>query len=425
MKSAVFGLLLCGLYAGASNAQTPPAGAQTPPPADSAPARLRVYLDCFDCFEQYLRDEIPWVDFVRQPQDADVHVLSSSNSTGGGGREVVLRFVGAGRFEMVDAELKAVSQTAEPENLRRARVLRTVEVGLLGYLARDGLLPEVDVDVSSPGGAGTVEPPADPWDLWVFRVSAGGSFDAEESNEELRWDLSLAADRVTEHWKIGVGASTDQQRERFDLDEDDPLQVHQHESEFDWFVAKSVGPHWSFGLDGRVASSTFGNTRFSIRSAPAVEFSIFPYREYATRQFVIQYEIGVERAQYTEVTLFDRLEETLWRHELSAELDQRQTWGSLQAGVEWSQYLHDASKYRLEVDGEISLRIVRGLSLDLDASASRIRDQISLPRRSASTEEVLLRLRELQSGYEVSVSAGISYSFGSLFNNVVNPRFGN
>jgi hypothetical protein len=37
---------------------------------------------------------------------------------------------------------------------------------------------------------------------------------------------------------------------------------------------------------------------------------------------------------------------------------------------------------------------------------------------------VLLRLRELQSGFEVSFSVGLSYSFGSLFNNVVNPRFG-
>ena len=38
---------------------------------------------------------------------------------------------------------------------------------------------------------------------------------------------------------------------------------------------------------------------------------------------------------------------------------------------------------------------------------------------------MLLQLRELQSGYEVSFSVGVSYSFGSLFNNVVNPRFRN
>ena len=105
-------------------------------------------------------------------------------------------------------------------------------------------------------------------------------------------------------------------------------------------------------------------------------------------------------------------------------MDQRQPWGSLEAGVEWSQYLHDLGKYRLEIDAEVSLRVVRGLSVNVEGNASRIRDQLSLPRRSATSEEVLLRLRELQSGYEVQFSFGLSYRFGSLFNNIVNPRFG-
>ena len=50
------------------------------------------------------------------------------------------------------------------------------------------------------------------------------------------------------------------------------------------------------------------------------------------------------------------------------------------------------------------------------------RDQaVPLARTS---EEVLLRLRELQSGYQVSVDISLTYSFGSIFNNIVNPRFG-
>jgi hypothetical protein len=258
----------------------------------------------------------------------------------------------------------------------------------------------------------------------VFNVRTGASLDSEESNRELQWDLNLSADRVTEDWKIGFGASLDERRETFDLDEDDPFEVKRTDRSAEWFVARGLGPHWSVGVDGEVESSTFGNTRFSAQTAPAVEFSVFPYRDYATRQFVFQYSVGIQHAKYTEVTLFDKLEETRPRHELSANLDQRQPWGSLEAGIEWSQYLHDATKYRLEVDAELSLRIIRGLSFNIEGNASRIHDQLSLPRRSATSEEVLLRLRELQSDYEVSFSASVSYSFGSLFNNVVNPRFG-
>ena len=114
--------------------------AQTPTPAQTAPAgtRLRVFLDC-DCFQEYLRDEIKWVDFVRQPQDADVHILSASNDTGGGGREILLRFVGGGRHQGVNQELRVISVNADTEDSRRRDMLRTVSVVLLGYMARNGL----------------------------------------------------------------------------------------------------------------------------------------------------------------------------------------------------------------------------------------------------------------------------------------------
>ena len=39
-------------------------------------------------------------------------------------------------------------------------------------------------------------------------------------------------------------------------------------------------------------------------------------------------------------------------------------------------------------------------------------------------EEVLLRLRRLRSGYEYNLQIGLTYTFGSIFNTIVNPRFG-
>jgi hypothetical protein len=173
-----------------------------------------------------------------------------------------------------------------------------------------------------------------------------------------------------------------------------------------------------------IESSTFGNTRSSATLMSAAEYSVFPYEQYATRQLRIGYSVGIEKVRYNEITIFNRTEETLWAQELSATLDQRQPWGSLAAGFEFSQYLHDGSKYRLEGEGDVNLRLARGLSLTLSGSASRIRDQLSLPLRDATDEEVLLRIRQLQSGYEVDFSIGVTYSFGSIFNNIVNPRFG-
>jgi hypothetical protein len=73
---------------------------------------------------------------------------------------------------------------------------------------------------------------------------------------------------------------------------------------------------------------------------------------------------------------------------------------------------------------QVSLRILRGLSVNAEVGASRIRDQLSLPARGATPEEVLLRLRELSSGYEFQFAFGITYTFGSIFSSIVNPRFG-
>ena len=51
-------------------------------------------------------------------------------------------------------------------------------------------------------------------------------------------------------------------------------------------------------------------------------------------------------------------------------------------------------------------------------------DQIALPKQGASAEEILLRIRQLETNYSYSVGMGFSYSFGSIFTSIVNPRFG-
>jgi hypothetical protein len=161
-----------------------------------------------------------------------------------------------------------------------------------------------------------------------------------------------------------------------------------------------------------------------VAAAPALEYNFFPYSMYTRRQLRAQYGIGVRYAEYYEETLFGELEETLPQHELSLTYEQREPWGTLEARTEWSQYLNDLSKSRLELDAEVSVRVARGFSIATEVSTSRIRDQLSLPARGVTDEEVLLRLRQLQSGYEYEVAVRLIYTFGSIFSSIVNPRFG-
>ena len=392
--------------------------------AQALPPQVRVFLDCGDCFQDFLRTEVTFVDYVRDRSEADVHVLITSTETGGGGREYTVAFIGAGAFQGIDHTLKAVTTQSDQEDVVRRQLATTLRIGLLNYVARGGVPPQLGVTVRLGSEDDRPAVTGDRWNNWVFSLQGSGSFEGEESSRQAQLGASVGADRITPDWKITFGAELDHETEEFDLDEDEPVKVVRREREFRSLTVKSLGEHWSAGVRSELESSTFTNIRFGIEAAPAVEFNIFPYSQYTRRQLRVLYSLGLQHVRYYEETLYGKLEETLPRHELNVTYEQRERWGSLQASVEGSQYLHDLTKYRFEADGEVSWRVVRGLSVSAEVNASRIRDQLSLPRRGATPEEIFLRLRELQSGYQYDFQFSLTYSFGSIFSSVVNPRFG-
>jgi hypothetical protein len=103
----------------------------------------------------------------------------------------------------------------------------------------------------------------------------------------------------------------------------------------------------------------------------------------------------------------------------------KQKWGTINISMEGSNYFHNFSFNRLRLNAELNLRIYKGLSLTIYGGAQLVHDQLNLPKGDVSSEDVLLRRRQLASQYNYWGSIGLSYSFGSIYNNVVNPRFGN
>jgi hypothetical protein len=53
-----------------------------------------------------------------------------------------------------------------------------------------------------------------------------------------------------------------------------------------------------------------------------------------------------------------------------------------------------------------------------------IHDQLALRKGDLSQEDVLLHRKQLSTQYDYFGSIGLRYTFGSIFSNVVNPRFG-
>lgn len=404
---------------------TPRHASARQPQGGAAKPQLKVFLDCDDCYADFIRSEVEFVDYVRDRTEAGVHLLLRQARTASGGLEYTLDFTGLQQFAKASHTLRTITTSSDTDDVIRRQLAASVRVGLLRVLTDDAVPPELQVSVRLGSEEQRPAVVGDRWNNWVFSVRGSASFQGEESSNQRQIGASFSADRITPDWKITLGADLDHEHEEFDLDEDEPVSVDRRERDFNWLVVKSLGEHWSAGAMGEVESSTFDNVELSIAAAPAVEFNVFPYSQYTRRQLRVLYGVGVSRFNYFEETLYGKTEETLPMHELSVTLEQRERWGSLQARTEWSQYLHDLSKNRLEVEGELSIRLARGLSVAGELNATRLRDQLALPLRGATDEEVLLRLRRLESGYDYGFSVSLTYTFGSIFSSIVNPRFGN
>lgn len=382
------------------------------------------FLDCRDlnCDQDFFRQEIAFVDHVRDRTAADVHVLVTQQQTGGGGNEYTLAFYGQRRFDGVSDTLTLAIPQGSTEDEQRRALVRRIRLGLARYLARtpEGERAAVTLALPSPTNAPRVT--FDPWNAWVFETEAQVELQQERSSSNTELGLDVRADRITEHWKTRISIGGDYEDESFDI-EDERITSVQRNFGVNVLQVRSLGGQWSAGLRLAAGSSTFKNQQLGVVLAPAVEYDLYPYDEATRRQLYIHYAVGGRSFRYEDTTVYFKLRETLPFESLHLSYMQKQTWGSLNVQVSGYHFLHDLGKSRLDFNAGASLRIIKGLSFEFNGEYAVIHDQLYLPKGDLTREEVLLRQTQLATGYQAQIFAGLSYTFGSVFNNVVNPRF--
>ena len=282
---------------------------------------------------------------------------------------------------------------------------------------------QVDVAPSDVEASEQARPEDDPWDNWTFEMYWDGSADFESQQRSFDTRYGVYIDRVTEDWKLQFRPFFNYNYDRFDR-EDETIESSARRDGFTSYVVRSVSPHWSIGAFGDVFTSTFANVEWRYRLMPAIEWSLYPYREATRRQLTVTYRVGASHIEYQDTTIYNETEQLLPEHILNAGYAVIQPWGEIDVGINASQYLHDLSRHSVQFNGGVDVRIAQGLSLEIGGSLELIHDQLNLPRGDADLEEVLLRRRQLETDYQAGLSFGFRYRFGSIFNNVVNTRFG-
>lgn len=349
---------------------------------------INVYMDA----PSYIRKEVPFINYVRDKEDADLIIIDTQQRTGSGGTEITFFIEGQNKFEGAKDTIKFTISPDDTEDQIRLKAVRLLKMGLMKYIIETPLAEFIDISFSQ---RISEEVSTDKWNNWIFRTRISGSLNGRETSKSSSVSSSLSAGKVTSDWKLNFGLNYSDSRTVYDYG--DISATNTRKSSRVWGDAvKSLSDHWSVGLSTDAFNSIYSNYDFGISMEPAIEYDIFPYSESTRRIFRIFYIVGIRYNNYSDTTQFFKTEETLWSHRFQTSFTTVQKWGDINISARWSNYLHDFSLNNLSLNADIDIKVTKGLSLNLRANYAFIHDQISLRKEMLQLKMFFLTDRSYQ-----------------------------
>ncbi|MCR9286346.1 MAG: hypothetical protein NXI23_03040 [Bacteroidetes bacterium] len=385
--------------------------------------RPDIFIDCqMNCDWNFIKQEIRFVNYMQDRQMADIYILATRQSTGAGGREVQLAFIGNKEFATIRDTIKYFTDPNATDAIEREQLVNELKKGLLQFLVQTPMISQITYDVEIEEGEAENNVIDDPWNNWVFNIGGNSWLNGESTYSRVDLTGRFSASKITDKHKIRFSTFYNFEKSTYKLTEGDESFVKKSYN-FRLLYVKSLTPHWSVGLNTRTGSTTFENTDISTTLKPAIEYNLFPYSEASTRRFSFNYSIGPEYYNYTETTILNRLSEVRMRHGLDIEFNQTEKWGNVSLDIGVQQYLHDFTLFNAYINPNIEWQIFKGLSIDLGGFASFVSDRINIAKSAISDEDILLQIKQLDTDFTYFFYFGLNYRFGSKYNNYVNPRF--
>lgn len=375
---------------------------------------LTVFFDCDDCDQSFLKRNLADINFAREAQVSDLHILVTEQSTGSGGRNYRFQFIGRNELRPINFEMSYNADPTITNVERREEMLQLIEAGLKPFMyASQDLSEEITADQNGKQKRS--------WNNWVFQISSRFEYNKEVSRKEYEVNNEIDIERITEQWRIRSEIEHEYEENRIERQEG-AFFSNINLWNISGSVVKSLNQHWSAGVFASAWRNTINNIEFGNRIHGALEYNFYPYDISHIKEFTLAYYIGPRYFNYQEETIFNQTTEQRYSQSLSINYDLVQAWGGVEARFEGFHYLNDFSQNRMELEADLFLRLVKGLFLRFNAEAQLIHDQIFLPKGDASLEEILLERKALATDFEFEFSVGLSYTFGALSNNVVNTR---
>ena len=387
--------------------------------------KLRVFLDCQShCDKDYIKREITFIDYVNDRFNANVYILINSQTTGSGGREYKLQFAGQDIFKGVNDTLSYIRQATATDDEDRKLAVQTIKLGLVKYFARTEKAKDLQITFKSETANknNNNAPQKDPWNLWVINLRLNGHLNGDRNYSSNSFSTGFSASRVSEKHKTTTNIRYNRNKNRFGEGIDAFKFINKN-----YFASNttvwSFGEHLSAGAYVSANRSDFSNYDAFLSMTSAIEYNFFHYIESNNHYVGLMYKAGPRYLNYKEETIFLKMEELRFQESISLDISFNQKWGQVSGSTSFGHYFHDISKNNLSFSVYTELRLYKGLSLNFNGYYAFQRDQINIVKGDITNEDLLTRRRQLDSNYSFYTSFGIRYRFGSLFNNVVNPRF--
>ncbi len=400
----------------------------------SSRENLMIYLDCGQCDVNFIKQEIPQVNYTLDPLRAQVHVLVSVQGLDSGGRIYLFEFIGREKF---DGDRFSLETLIDPQNTsleRSEKIVNALKAGLVVFIAQNGESDRIQVTLPAlkPVAPHPVESASDEvfededlpggfFNQWIYELFSNLDWNKETNRSTLNLRYGGNMNYITDQWRIRLNSNFNY-TEGFVQDDEEKIEFSRRNNGISSALIKSITSHWSAGVFFSWNQSTYTNIRNSYWLTPAIEYSIFPYSEAVTKEFTIAYRLGMTDQQYLEETIFLKTREKLLRQSIELQLDMRQRWGNVDVQISAANFFQDWKKNRLTMEADVSFRVIKGLSFSVGGSYILINDQINLRRGDATLEEILLGQRQLATDFESGLNFGMRYTFGALYNNVVNTR---
>ncbi|WP_167617570.1 hypothetical protein [Maribellus sediminis] len=383
--------------------------------------KLKIYIEGIRLDMDYLLRRMRFVDFVNDPAVADVHIIITDRVSGSGGMVYSLMYNNLTIENLSDYTITSTTLSSDTYEESRKKITDALILGLMPFVNQTKASEKLVFRYNGDAEEQPAQNADDPWNNWTFRGDVYGDVNLEESRKTYDYSFNLRADKVTEEWRYRNNVRRSVRTRKYITDGEE-YRSDNTSNNASSSVVKSLSSRWSAGAFGSYYNSNYSNTIYSISFKPAIEYNIFPWDISDRKVFTIAYYIGPEWKKYYEETIFDKIRESLWEQSLRLDLQVVQTWGEIRAGLNATNYMHDWSKNRITLDTDLSVRIIRGLSVRMGFRVENVHDQIYLPKGEVSLEDVLLNKVQLPSTFEVGANFGVRVQFGSIYNNVVNNR---